>query len=156
VTATAPETTLSARLAGLVTGHGLLVVLLAGALLLIVSEFMTLYEIRAVTAVPAGGTKSVGGHHAYALMIVGVGLVPMAVGAVRGGSRPAAIAVLVLALVAAGIVAIVDLPDLNETGLLGRTYDEADARPRAGFLVEGSVATLVLVGAVATLLFRRR
>ncbi len=138
------------------TRYGPLVVLLVGALLLIVAEFMTLYEIRAVTAVPAGGTKSVGGHHAYALLIVGVVLVPMAFGAVRGGSRPAAIAVLVLALVAAGIVAFVDLPDLNETGLIGRTYDEAQARPRAGFFVESQGATLLLVGAVATLLFRRR
>jgi len=139
-----------------VTRYGLLVVLLAGALLLTVAEFMTLYEIRAVTAVPEGGTRSVGGHHAYALLIVGVVLVPMALGAVRGGSRPAAIAVLVLALLAAGIVALVDLPDLNETGLIGRTYDEAQARPRAGFFVESLGATLVLVGAVATLLFRRR
>lgn len=138
------------------TRYGLLVVLLAGALLLIVAEFMTLYEIRAITAVPEGGTRSVGGHHAYALLIVGVVLVPMALGAVRGGSRPAAIAVLVLALLAAGIVALVDLPDLNETGLIGRTYDEAQARPRAGFFVESLGATLVLVGAVATLLFRRR
>lgn len=138
------------------TRYGLLVVLLAGALLLTVAEFMTLYEIRAITAVPEGGTRSVGGHHAYALLIVGVVLVPMALGAVRGGSRPAAIAVLVLALLAAGIVALVDLPDLNETGLIGRTYDEAQARPRAGFFVESLGATLVLVGAVATLLFRRR
>ncbi|HYM59232.1 MAG TPA: hypothetical protein VES79_14820 [Solirubrobacteraceae bacterium] len=156
MTATAPETSLPARLGGLVTCYGLLVVLLAGALLLIVAEFMTLYEIRAVTAVPEGGTTSVGGHHAYALLIVGVALVPIALGAVRGGSRPAAVAVLALALVAAGIVALVDLPDLNETGLIGRTYDEAEARPRAGFLVESLGATLVLVGAVATLLFRRR
>ena len=94
--------------------QGLLVVLLAGALLLVVAEFLTLYEIRAVTAVPEGGTRSVGGHHAYALLVVGAMLVPMALGAVRGGSRPAAIAVLVLALVAAGIVALVDLPDVNE------------------------------------------
>jgi hypothetical protein len=139
-----------------VARYGLLVVLLAGALLLVVAEFMTLYEIRAVTAVPAGGTKSVGGHHAYALLIVGAVLVPMALGALHGGSRPAAIAVLVLALVAAGIVALVDLPDLNETGLIGRNYDAAQARPRAGFFVECLGATLALVGAVATQLFRRR
>ena len=136
--------------------QGLLVVLLAGALLLVVAEFMTLYEIRAVSAVPAGGTTSVGDHHAYALLVIGAVLVPMALGAVRGGSRPAAIAVLVLALVAAGIVALVDLPDVNEEGLIGRTYDAARARPRAGLYVEILGATLALVGAVATLLLRRR
>ena len=136
--------------------HAPLVVLLAGALCLIVAEFLTLYEIRAVTAVPDGGTQSVGGHHAYALAIVGIALVPMSVGAVRGGSRPAAIATLVLAVVAVAIVLGVDLPDLNETGLIGRTYDQAQARPREGFFVESLGAALALVGALATLLFRRR
>ena len=137
-------------------GFGPLVVLLAGALALIASEFMALYEIQVVTAVPAGGTQSVGGHHAYALLVVGVALVPMSIGAVRGGSRPAAIATLVLALVAVAIALIVDLPDLNETGLIGRTYDQAQARPQAGFFVETVGATLALLGALATLLFRRR
>jgi hypothetical protein len=130
--------------------------MLAGALALTVAEFMTLYEIRAVTAVPDGGAQSVGGHHAYALLIVGVALVPMSIGAVRGGSRPAAVAALVLALVAVAITLAVDLPDLNETGLIGRTYDQAQARPRAGFFVESLGAALALVGALATLLFRRR
>ena len=105
---------------------------------------------------PEGGTQSVGGHHAYALAIVGIALVPMALGAVRGGSRPAAIATLVLAVVAVAIVLGVDLPDLNETGLIGRTYDQAQARPREGFFVESLGAALALVGALATLLFRRR
>ena len=156
VTATTPETPPPARLGGVAAQHAPLVVLLAGALCLIVAEFLTLYEIRAVTAVPEGGTQSVGGHHAYALAIIGIALVPMALGAVRGGSRPAAIAALVLAVVAVAIVLAVDLPDLNETGLIGRTYDQAQARPREGFFVESLGAALALLGALATLLFKRR
>src|SRR5215212_6816578 len=93
--ATAPQTTLPRRLTVL-----LLAPLVVGATLLIVAEFLPLYEIRAITAVPAGGHKSTGAHHGYALLVIGVALLPMAWGAVRGGSRPAAIAVLALALIA--------------------------------------------------------
>jgi hypothetical protein len=148
---TAPETTVPRRLTTL-----LLVPLLLGAVLLIVAEFLPLYEIRAVTAVPAGGHKSTGAHHGYALLVVGLALIPMAWGAVRGGSKPAAIAALALALIALLVALAIDLPDLNETGLIGRTYDQAEARPRVGFFVETLGATLALLGAIGTLVLRER
>jgi hypothetical protein len=134
----------------------LLGVMLLGAVLLIVAEFLPLYEIRAVTAVPAGGHKSTGAHHGYALGVIGLAIMPMAWGAVRGGSKPAAIAALVLAVIALFVALAIDLPDLNETGLIGRTYDQAEARPRVGFFVETLGATLALVGAIGTLVFRER
>jgi len=130
--------------------------MLVGALLLIVAEFLPLYEIRAVTAVPAGGHKSTGAHHGYALGIIGLAIIPMAWGAVRGGSKPAAIAALVLAVIALFVALAIDLPDLNETGLIGRTYDQAEARPRVGFFVETLGATLALLGAIGTLVLRER
>ena len=130
--------------------------LLLGAALLIVAEFLPLYEIRAVTAVPAGGRTTTGPHHGYALLVIGIALVPMAWGAVRGGSRPAAIAALVLSLIALFVALAIDLPDLNETGLIGRNYDQAEARPRVGFFVETLGATLVLLGAIGTLVLRER
>ena len=56
-----------------------------------------------------------------------------------------------------GFVALaIDLPDLNETGLIGRTYDQAEARPRVGFFVETLGATLALLGAIGTLVLRER
>jgi hypothetical protein len=134
----------------------LLVPLLLGALLLIVAEFLPLYEIRAITAVPEGGTKSTGAHHGYAQAVIGLALVPMAWGAVRGGSRPAAIAALVLSTGALFVALAIDLPDLNETGLIGRTYDQAEARPRVGFFVETLGATLALLGSIGTLVLRPR
>jgi hypothetical protein len=134
----------------------LLGLMLVGAVLLIVAEFLPLYEIRAVTAVPAGGHKSTGAHHGYALGVIGLAIIPMAWGAVRGGSRPAAIAALVLAAIALLVALAIDLPDLNETGLIGRTYDQAEARPRVGFFVETLGATLALLGAVGTLVLRER
>jgi hypothetical protein len=151
VAASAPETTVPSRLTTL-----LLVVVLLGAVLLIVGEFLPLYEIRVVTAVPKGGHHSVGAHHLYANALIGLALLPMGYGAIKGGSRPAAIACLILAAAALFIALAVDLPDLNETGLIGRTYDQAQARPRVGFFVETLGATLALLGSIGTLVLRER
>ncbi len=152
--ATASETHVPGRVPRLLARYGLLVVLVAGAVLLVVAEFLPLYEIRTITAVPAGGHKSTGAHHGYALLIVGLAMLPMAAGAVRGGSRPAAFALLVLSLIALFVALAIDLPDLNETGLIGRTYDQAEARPRVGFFIETLGATLALLGSIGTLLFK--
>ena len=94
-----------AALSTAVTRYWPLALLLFSALCLIVAEFLTLREIKAVTAVPAGGITKVGAHHGYALALVAVASVPMALGAARGGSRPAAIAVTALGLVAIAVVA---------------------------------------------------
>ena len=134
----------------------LLAVLLLGSALMIVAEFLPLYEIRVVTAVPKGGHHSVGAHHGYALLVIGLALIPMAWGAVMGRSKPAAIAALVLSVIALFVALGIDLPDLNETGLIGRTYDQAQARPRVGFFVETLGATLALLGSIGALAFRER
>jgi hypothetical protein len=152
--ARAPETTVPGRVPRLFGRYWLLVPLVAGAVLLIVAEFLPLYEIRTITVVPEGGRKTVGAHHGYALLVVGLAMLPMAVGAVRGGSRPAAFALLALSLIAVFVVLFIDLPDLNETGLIGRTYDAAEARPRVGFFIESLGATLALLGAVGCLVLR--
>jgi hypothetical protein len=123
---------------------------------MIVAEFLPLYEIRVVTAVPKGGHHSVGAHHGYALLVIGLALIPMAWGAAMGGSKPAAIAALVLSVIALFVALGIDLPDLNETGLIGRTYDQAQARPRVGFFVETLGATLALLGSIGALAFRER
>jgi hypothetical protein len=125
-----------------------------GAGLLIAAEFSTLYDVRVVTAVPEGGSFSAGGHHGYALAVIAVAIVVMAVGAVIGGSRPAAVAVLALALGALAIAVLVDLPDTDQTGLIGRTYDAAVAEPRAGLYLEIAGGCCALVGAAVILVVR--
>jgi hypothetical protein len=132
----------------------LLALPLAGAGLLVAAEFSTLYDVRVVTAVPEGGSFSAGGHHGYALAVIAVGIVVMAAGAVLGDSRPAAVAMLVLALGALAIAVVVDLPDVDETGLIGRTYDAATAEPRAGLYLEIAGGCLALVGAAVVLVVR--
>src|SRR3954470_1376947 len=81
--ASARETTVPSRLTRL-----LLVPSVLGAAMLIVAEFLPLYEIRVITAVPNGGQHGTGAHHGYALVVIGLAMLPMAWGAVIGGSPP--------------------------------------------------------------------
>jgi hypothetical protein len=133
--------------------YGLLALPLAGCLLLAIAEFTTLWEVRAITVVLDSSTG--GSHHGYALLIVAVAAAAMAFGSAIGGSRPAAVALLVLALVALVIVLFVDLPDVQETGL-SRDYEQAEANPKIGFYLESAGAVLLLLGAVSVLAFGQR
>ena len=133
-----------------------LVPVLAGALLLIVAEFVTVREIHAVTVVPPGGTSTGGDLHSYALGIIGLAMLPMAYGAVVRRARPAAVAVIVLAAAAGLIVLFIDRPVLDDTGLIGRTYDLAEARPAVGFYLESLGAALAMVGGVWALMLAPR
>jgi hypothetical protein len=129
--------------------------LATGAVLLVVAEFLPLRVIRTLTVVPDGGTVTAGAHHLYALVLIGVVLGVMSFGAAVRGARPAALACLVLSLAAVFVVLGVDRPTLDDTGLIGRTYELAEARPGAGFYVESLGAALGLVGAVAALVLAR-
>ena len=130
-----------------------LVVLALAGIALIVAEFLTLREIVAVTVVPEGGRTTGGAHHGYAIGLIGLASLPMAYGAVVGGSRPASAALVVLGALGLAIAAIFDLPSLNETGLIGRTYDLAEASPGVGFWVEIIASAVLLAGGL--LLLRR-
>jgi hypothetical protein len=128
-----------------------LVPIVAGALLLIVAEFVTVREVVVVTVVPPDATDTGGSLHLYALGLLGLAMLPMAFGAVVRGARPAAIALVVLAVAAGAIVLFVDRPGLDDAGIFARTYDQAQAQPATGFYLESLGAALALVGAVAAL-----
>jgi uncharacterized membrane protein len=132
--------------------YGPAAALVVAALLLIVAEFLTVREIRVLTVVPPEGTATGGSHHGYALAVVALATLPMTYGATVRGARPAAVALLVLALVAWAVILLIDRPLLDDTGIIGRTYELAEARPGPGFYVESVGAALALVGAVAGLL----
>jgi hypothetical protein len=131
--------------------YGPLVVLALAGVTLIVAEFLTYREIIAVTVVPEGGRTTGGAHHGYALALIGLVSLPMSYGAVIGGSRPASAALAVLGGLALAIAAIVDLPSLNDTGLIGRTYDLAEASPAIGFWLELVAAAVLLAGGLLLL-----
>jgi hypothetical protein len=129
------------------------VLLLLAAVALVVAEFMTFREIKAVTVVPQGGTTTGGSHHGYALALLGLVSMPMAVGAALGRSRPAAAALTGLGGVALVIVLAIDRPSLGDTGLIGRTYDLAKAHPASGFWIQLVASVVLFVGGL--LLLRR-
>ena len=120
--------------------------LAASALALIAAEFLTFREIVAVAAVPAGGRTTGGAHHGYALAVVGAAALPIALGAVLGGSRAAAAALAALGAVALAIVLAVDLPGAFSEGELARAYESVEARPTAGFWLELAGAVALLAG----------
>jgi len=134
--------------------YGLLVPALAGSVLLVVAEFSALYEIRIITV--TAETVRGGSHHGYALLVIALASLLMAFGAVVGRSRPAAAALLVLALAAAVVTLAIDLPDLDETGPYGRDYERAVASAGPGFYLETLGTALLLVSAVAIALFGPR
>ncbi|MDQ3849470.1 MAG: hypothetical protein M3296_02485, partial [Actinomycetota bacterium] len=115
----------------------LAILALIGAALLVVAEFTAVVEVvvgSLETVVRSDPGRS---HHAYALLIVAVAAVPMAVGALRG-ARPAATALAVLGLVALGVALAVDLPDAHGSGRLPEsvTFEDARARPGLGLYLE--------------------
>ena len=131
--------------------YGPLVLLWLAGAGLILSEFLTYREIVAVTVVPEGGITKGGAHHGYALGLLGLASLPMSFGAVIGRSRPASAAVAVLGGLALAIIAVFDVPSLNDTGLIGRTYDLAEASPGPGFWLSVACAAVLLAGGLLML-----
>jgi hypothetical protein len=128
------------------------VALLGAAIaLLVAAELSTLREIKAVTVVPEGGLTKGGDHHGYALAVIAVAAAVMGFGAIRGGSRPAALAIAVLGAAALAIVLLVDYPSLDDTGLIGRNYDLAEAHPSTGFWLELAGAVTLLASGLVLL-----
>lgn len=132
--------------------HGLLALTLVACLLLAVAEFGDLNHIQILTVSRPG--VGVGGHHGYALLIIAVVSALMSYGAWRG-SRPAGFAVAILGIVALLIVLLVDLPDVNATGLVGRNYEQATAKASSGFRLEALGAVLLLFAGVLTAVMTR-
>jgi len=134
----------------------LLILPLAGAALLVAADFSTLYEVRVGDSVPPGASSSAGGHHGYALALVAAAAAVMAVGAVRGRSRPAALALAALGLAALGVALLADRPVTDDTGLYGETYAaaRAEAGPAVALALAGGAA--IVAGAIALLVLTPR
>ncbi len=112
------------------------------AALLVVSTFMTLLTITTGEAELASRTGYE--HHSIALLLLGVAVVPMALGALRG-ARPAMAAIAVLGIVVLVVVMTVDLPATLKEGLFAVRYENAEAKPAAGFYVETLAGVLLLL-----------
>jgi hypothetical protein len=132
------------------TRLGLIAVAVAGALLLIVSDFQTLYEITVVTVVK----RSIAGHeqHSFGMALIGLAALAMAYGCALGSrARSAMAAIAALGIAALLIALLVDLPDVNSTGLIGQLYESAAAGPKAGFYLETLGAVALIFSGVSML-----
>jgi hypothetical protein len=127
--------------------------LVAGAALLIVAEPLVLRDLRAGSSVIAGSPVSAGAHHGYALAVLGAALLVLGPVALLRRSLAAAGAALVVALCAAFVVAAIDRPALDDTGLVGskRTLVRAHAGPAWRIEVAGAVLALAGAGGALAL-----
>jgi hypothetical protein len=71
-----------------------------------------------------------------ALSLLGLLNFAMGIGAAFGRSRPAALALIAIGLVVIGITLLGDLPASDDTGLIGRDYDQAEASAGIGLQFE--------------------
>ena len=121
------------------------VTIIAAAIMVGVSEFMTTFEFNSGGEPQAVSLAA--DRHSYALLILGVFTVAGMLYAVRTGLRAAALGTAALGLASLLLFLILDLPDAGKAGPLGDdpTIYFADARadPQAGFWLE-AVGTVVL------------
>jgi hypothetical protein len=124
-----------------------------GAILLVLSDFMTLFDVTTAAGVTVpGGTIKGHSNHSFAMLIVGLAALPMAYGATAGRSRPAMVGLAVLGVIAALIALAVDLPDATGTNTLAKTFESAHATARTGFYLETLGAVLLVFAGGAGLL----
>ena len=128
--------------AGLILGGALL-----GALLLLVAEFTTLYQVHVATSSTPISSVSGGSNHSYAMLPIALLAAALAIGVARTGSRPALLAIGVIGIVALLIALLGDLPDSQATGLSGSPtshYVNASSTPSGGLYMETLGAVLLV------------
>ena len=155
-----------ARLTGAVrSAGGVSVVVLAlgvvGAVLIVVAELSSIVRVDVLTtgtceeiadskvrdACDSSGFEQHGG----AFILLGAAALAMAWGAGRGASRPAAMALLAIGVVVLAFALIRDVPEANETGLVGLQYEEAEAKAASGLYLEIVGAGLLILGGLVRL-----
>ena len=130
--------------------------ILAGAVLLGISEFMVTFELTPPGAEPLDQLTAAD-RHSYAMLILAAFAVGSMMIAVGTGLRAFAFAAAGFGVAALLIFLIVDLPDAGKLGTLGGdsefTFSTAEAVPQTGFLLEavGSVVLGLATVAFATL-----
>jgi hypothetical protein len=141
-----------------VTGAGLL-----AAVLMVLADFLPIVSVDV-----AGGSCEVINdtspqladaceqsgfeRHGPALVLLALVVAAMAWGAGRGGSRPAAAALLALGVVVLAIALLIDLPVTDDTGAIGPRFEGAEADAETGFTLELVAGTLAAVAGTARLL----
>lgn len=127
----------------------------ACAALLFASELMTLFELTPRGAEPLDEVLA-RDQHGNAMFVVSVFAILLTLAAVWAGSRPAALGVAVMGVIALLIFLVVDLPDAGQVGTLDdarQSFIDAEAVPKGGFWLEmlGALGLALSGGALATM-----
>ena len=130
----------------IVLGGGLL-----GALLLLVAEFTTLYNVHTPSSIGAYKSVMTGSNHDYAMLLIALVAGAFAFAAWRFGSRPALLGVGILGLIALLISLLGDLPDTHMNGLIrvGPNFVLASTTASAGLYMDTLGAALLLITSVS-------
>jgi hypothetical protein len=120
---------------------------LLGALLMIVAEFTSLYQVHVASSSTPVRSVSGGSNHSYALVPISLLAAVLGVAVFRTGSRPALLALGLIGIVALLIGLLGDLPDAQATGLVGSAtthYTNASSTPSAGLYMETLGAVILI------------
>jgi hypothetical protein len=126
---------------------------LVGALLLAASQFLPLFHTRLAPGQVSIDTVTVGSAHGYAMLPIAALVALLAYGVWTVASRPALLAVALLAVAAIVISLARDLSLAQRSGLHLRAghYVMAANSPASGLYVETGAATLLIIVAVSGL-----
>jgi hypothetical protein len=151
-----PEDSRGVSGSGSGVGSGVLMGVLIGgglaALLLLVAEFTTLYQVQTSTNSAAINSVTAGSNNSYAMIPLALLAGFFAFGVWRTGSRVALLAVGLLGVIALLISLLGDLPNAHASGLVriaGGRFATANATPSTGFYMETLGAVLLLITAVS-------
>jgi hypothetical protein len=137
---------------------GLLVAGLAGVVALVAATFTTVIRITVgtTTRLASLDTELSGwDRHGPALLVIAGFALVMLLGAYGRGARPAMVAVAVCGAAALVVALGFDLPHLDDTGQVGRLYDDAAAGAQAGFWLELAGGALLVVAGLGMLVVAR-
>lgn len=123
---------------------------LTGSVLLLVSQFLTLYNTHVAAQRAPVASGSVGGAHGYALVPIAVLAAFLTAGVYAALSRPSLLALGILGAVALVISLARDLPAAHREGvrLAAGHYVQAANTPAAGMYVETAGAVVLLITCV--------
>ena len=137
---------------------GLLVAALAGVAALVAATFTTVIRITVgtTTRLASLDTELSGwDRHGPALLVIAGFALVMLAGAYGRGARPAMAAVAVCGAAALVIALGLDLPHLDDTGQVGRLYDDAAAAAEVGFWLELAGGALLVTAGLGMLVLAR-
>jgi hypothetical protein len=136
---------------------------LAAAVLLVVTEFSTIASVDVASGsceviqdtnpeladrCELSGFERNGGAFLLLALLAGA----MGWGAGIGGSRPAAVTLAVVGVAVLAWALFIDLPETNETGVLGRNFEGATAAAGPGLTIEIVAGALALAAGAVRLL----